>query len=433
MRSRFWRCPSRVRGLLRLPGEAYWFRGEFHFGGSENQRKEWAIGRAITIERESLLGIGCRAMASSKTPICEEPARGFYADPGQFLALSGLDSLRNMLGGGSLPPPIRYLCGLQLSAVEPGRVSFTMPVTTWLYFPQGIVSGATLSLLVDMPLGCAVQTVLPPATPFSTTEISFKFLRTIAPRSGTLTATGRLIHAGKTIAVSLVEVTDDTGRLLAVATSRCAILPPIAAPRDLVEQALENPPRLTEPEWPSPHPYQRPVKGEVLRQEVWDRMSGLAVMRALIAGELPAPPISHLCGIAPLDAEEGSTRWRMPASDWLCTPVQGRLYGGATAFLAGTAIDGAVQTTVPAGAAFASVDLKVYFLRPVSPDGRDLVAHGTIMHRGRSVVIGTSEVFDADGKKVSVATGSALVLPSRPATVTTELAPPQPLDVADDE
>jgi len=33
----------------------------------------------------------------------------------------------------------------------------------------------------------------------------------------------------------------------------------------------------------------------------------------------------------------------MPASEWVSTPVQGRLYGGATAFLAGTAIDGAVQ------------------------------------------------------------------------------------------
>jgi hypothetical protein len=56
-------------------------------------------------------------MASGEMPIWEEPARGFYADPGQFLALSGLDSLRSVIEGGSLPPPIRYLCGLQLSAV----------------------------------------------------------------------------------------------------------------------------------------------------------------------------------------------------------------------------------------------------------------------------------------------------------------------------
>ena len=368
-----------------------------------------------------------------ETPIWEEPARGFYADPGQFLALSGLDSLRSMFEGGSLPPPIRYLCGVQLSAVEPGSVTFTMPVTDWLLFAQGVVSGATLGLLVDLPLGCAVQTALPPATPFTTAEISFKFLRTVVPRSGTLTARGRLIHAGKTIGVSLVEVTDDAGRLLAVTSSRCTILPRVAAPWEIVEQALKNPPRLTEPAWPSPHPYQRLVKGEVLAQEIWDRRNGLAVMRALIDGEVPAPPLHHLCGIAPIEADEGSTNWKMPASEWLCTPVPGRLYGGATALLAGTAIDGAVQTTVPAGTAIASVDLKVYFLRPVVPDGRDLVARGTIIHRGRSVAIGTSQVFDADGKKIAVATGSALILPGRPATVTTELTPPHPTAAADDD
>jgi uncharacterized protein (TIGR00369 family) len=372
-------------------------------------------------------------MASSETPIWEEPVRGFYADPGQFLALSGLDYLRSVFEGGGLPPPFSYLCGVQLSAVEPGSATFTMPVTDWLLFPQGAVSGATLSFLVDAPLGCTVQTALPPATPWSTAEISFKFLRTVLPRSGTLTARGRLIHAGKTIAVSLVEVTDDAGRLLAVTSTRCAILPRITAPWEVIEQALKNPPRLTEPEWPTPHPYQRPVKGEVLPQEIWDRMSGLEVMRALIKGELPAPPLRYLCGILPLEAEEGRTRWKMPASEWLCAPVQGRLYGGATAFLAGTAIDTAVQTTVPAGTAFAPVDLKVYFLRPVSPDGQDLVAQGTVIHRGRSVAIGTSQVFDADGKKVAVATGSALILPGRPATVTTELTPTYPLDAADDE
>jgi len=372
-------------------------------------------------------------VSSSETPIWEEPPRGFYADPGQFLALSGLDYLRNSLEGGGLPPPIAYLSGLQLSAVEPGSVIFTMPLTDWLLFPQGVVSGATLSFLVDLPLGCAVQTALPPATPFSTAEISFKFLRTVAPGSGTLTARGRLIHAGKTIAVSLVEVTDDQGRLLAVTSSRCAILPRVAAPWEVVEQALKNPPRLTEPEWPSPHPYQRPVKGAVLPQEIWDRMSGLDVLRALIKRELPAPPLSHLCGIVPLDAEEGRTRWKMPASEWMCAPVQGRLYGGATAFLAGTAIDGAIQTTVPAGTAFAPVDLKVYFLRPVLPDGRDLVAQGAVMHRGRTVAIGTSQVFDANGKTVAVATGSALILSGRPATVTTELTPPHPIGSPDDE
>jgi len=370
-------------------------------------------------------------LPSPSALVWEEPVRGFYTDPGQFVTLSGLDLLRSMLEGG-LGPPVRYLFGLAPTSVEPGGVTFTMPVTGWLLFPQGVVSGATLGILVDAPLGCAVQTALPPATPFTTAEISFRFLRTVVPRSGTLTAKGRLIHAGRSTGVSLVEVTDEAGRLVAVTSTRCAILPRVEVPWEVIEQALKNPPRLREPDWPSPHPYERPVTGEVLAQDIWDGMDGLGVLRSLIAGDLPAPPLARLCGIAPVEAQAGETTWKMPASEWLCAPVQGRLYGGAIAMLAGTAIDGTVQTTLPAGTAFAPVDLKVYFLRPVSPGGRDLTAKETVIHRGRSMAIGTSEVFDADGKKVAVATGSAVLLPGRPATVTTELTLPQPDESEDD-
>ena len=373
-----------------------------------------------------------KASRSAQRPIWEEPVRGFYTDPGQFVTLPGLDLLRTMLDGG-LGPPIRYLFGLAPTAAEPGGVTFTMPVTDWLLFPQGVVSGATLAIVVDAPLGCAVQTALPPATPFTTAEISLRFLRTVVPQSGTLTATGRLIHAGKTTGVSLVEVTDQAGRLVAVTSTRCAILPRVQVPSEVIEQARKNPPRLQEPDWPSPHPYERPAAGQVLPQEIWDSTDGLGVLQSLITGDLPAPPLAHFCGITPVEAKAGTTTWTMPASEWLCAPIQGRLYGGAIAMLAGTAIDGAVQTTLPGGTAFAPVDLKVYFLRPVPPDGRDLVARGTVIHRGRSMAIGTSEVFDADGKKVAVATGSSVILPGRPATVTTELTLPDLAGSEDDQ
>ena len=48
---------------------------------------------------------------SAQAPTWEEPVRGFYTDPGQFVALSGLDLLRSVLEGG-LGPPVRYLSGL---------------------------------------------------------------------------------------------------------------------------------------------------------------------------------------------------------------------------------------------------------------------------------------------------------------------------------
>jgi acyl-coenzyme A thioesterase PaaI-like protein len=45
------------------------------------------------------------------------------------------------------------------------------------------------------------------------------------------------------------------------------------------------------------------------------------------------------------------------------------------------------------------------------------VAHGRIVHGGRRIAVANTELFDADGKAVAVATGSAMVLPGRPASL----------------
>src|ERR1700730_13736536 len=125
------------------------------------QGRCWAILKVM--EKSQRMNPGLPG-PSAQTPIWEEPVRGFYTDPGQFVTLSGLDLLLSVLEGG-LGPPVRYLLGLGLTAVEPAGVTFTMPVTGWLLFPQGVVSGATLGVLAAAPLGCAVQTPLPSATP----------------------------------------------------------------------------------------------------------------------------------------------------------------------------------------------------------------------------------------------------------------------------
>ena len=85
--------------------------------------------------------------------------------------------------------------------------------------------------------------------------------------------------------------------------------------------------------------------------------------------------------------------------------------------LADAALQSAIQTTAPAGCAIASLDLKVNFLRPAPTDGRDLVGVGTVVHRGRSLVIANAEVVNAEGRRVALATGSTLLLPGHRASL----------------
>jgi uncharacterized protein (TIGR00369 family) len=80
-------------------------------------------------------------------------------------------------------------------------------------------------------------------------------------------------------------------------------------------------------------------------------------------------------------------------------------------------LSAAIQTTLPAGTALAPIDLKVNYLRPLSSDGREATARGTIAHAGRRIAVAHAEVRDADGKQVALATGSAMILPGRAASL----------------
>jgi len=160
----------------------------------------------------------------------------------------------------------------------------------------------------------------------------------------------------------------------------------------------------------------------VVPQEVWDRTSGLEVYRAIIARELPPPPLHFLTGGRFTEVGEGTAVFVQPSTEWLNSSARA-MYGGAIAFVADLALAGAVHTTLPAGTVFAPLDLKVNFVRPVFADGRDLTARAQVTHRGRSLAVATCEVRNADGKQVAVATGSSVILADRSWTAERPVVP----------
>jgi uncharacterized protein (TIGR00369 family) len=90
------------------------------------------------------------------------------------------------------------------------------------------------------------------------------------------------------------------------------------------------------------------------------------------------------------------------------------LYGGAIALLADAALSGAVMSINPVGGSFAPLDLKVNYLRPVLPDGSLMTAHATVIHRGRSMAVATAELTNEQGKRIALASASAMLMPGRP-------------------
>jgi uncharacterized protein (TIGR00369 family) len=231
------------------------------------------------------------------------------------------------------------------------------------------------------------------------------YLRPAFPDGGTIACRGRVIHAGRSLALSEAVVTDGAGREVAHATSRCFIFPPLDSPPP---PPAERPQR---PVYDTPDPYQRPAEGVVLGAGL-DDLSGLEVWRRCVEGEIDGPPIAYLTGAKPVAVEEGSTTWEMPASPWLCSPT-GFVEGGFLVYLADCAVTTSSHTLVPAGTACAAIDITVKFIRPAPPDGRTLTAVGRVVNHGKSLSVATAEIRNADGKLVATALGSSMLLPGR--------------------
>jgi uncharacterized protein (TIGR00369 family) len=299
------------------------------------------------------------------------------------------------------PPPIHHLTGLSPAESGLGTSTFTMPASPWLQTTvPGLMTGGVLAFLADGPLGTAIITVLPPLGYMTTSDLSLSFLRPASLDSGTLIGSARVIHGGRSVALSEISIDDAHGHHLAHGTSRGFVLTAPGAP-DAEERE--------QPRYETPDPYlRRPVAGRPIDHEEWSRISGLEAMRRCIARET-VPPIYHLTGLHPVEADEGSCTFAMPASPWLCSP-QPVLYGGSIALLADAALSCAVMTTIPPGWSFASLDLKVNYLRPVAPDGSMLHAHGRLVHRGRTMALAEVDLLNEDGRKVAVASSSAIVL-----------------------
>jgi uncharacterized protein (TIGR00369 family) len=340
-------------------------------------------------------------------PIWEEPVRGTFGDPSPLL-LAGVDRMRLSTRGQGPRPPIHHLTGLSPVEAGIGTSTFSMPVTPWLLSTvPGLMTGGILAFLADGPLGTAILTLLPPLGYMTTTDLSLSFLQPGTLESGTLVGRARVIHAGKSVALSEVMIEDGLGRHLAHGTSRGFLL---AAPG--ADTATED--LVTQPAYPTPDPYlRRPVLGSPMSQEEWNRTSGLEAMRLCISDRSLAPPIHHLTGLRPIEALEGRCSFVLPASPWLASP-QPVLYGGAIALLADAALSGAVMTINPAGGSFALLDLKLNFLRPVLPDGGLMTATATLAHRGRTMAVATAELYNEEGKRIALASASAMLLPNRP-------------------
>jgi len=137
-------------------------------------------------------------------------------------------------------------------------------------------------------------------------------------------------------------------------------------------------------------------------------LAGLDFLRKIIAGELPQPPIAHTLDYALLEIEPGRAVFGFQPSEIHYNPI-GMVHGGIPCTLLDSAMGCAVHSTLPAGAGYTTLELKVNMVRPLN-DGVPLVrAEGKVIHAGRQVATAEGRIVGPDGKLYAHATTTCLI------------------------
>ncbi len=123
-----------------------------------------------------------------------------WADPAASAAAArqqdGAAFLRAILAGEVAGAPIAQTLAFAPVLVEPGTVVFAFTPAEFHYNPIGTVHGGVISTLCDSACGCAVHSMLPAGSYYTSLDLSVKFLRPVSTGTGPMTCEGTVIHLG---------------------------------------------------------------------------------------------------------------------------------------------------------------------------------------------------------------------------------------------
>ena len=133
----------------------------------------------------------------------------------------------------------------------------------------------------------------------------------------------------------------------------------------------------------------------------------LEQIKMIQRGELPLPPVATLIGLTVGSVEPGRVAMEMNAGPQHANPM-GTLHGGILCDLADAAMGMAYASLLDEGEAFATLELKINFLKPVWT-GR-LTATGRVVKGGATVGLVECDVHDDKDRLVARASSTCMTL-----------------------
>lgn len=141
-------------------------------------------------------------------------------------------------------------------------------------------------------------------------------------------------------------------------------------------------------------------------------MSGLELLRGIVAGRVPAPPIGRTMGFRLVEVEPGRAVFEGRPGPHLLNPL-GSVHGGVALTLIDSAAGCAVHSELGPGIGYTTVETKVNFTRPIAPEGGPVRCEGRVVTRGRQIATAEARLLSAEGRILAHGTSTLIIFGPR--------------------
>ncbi len=148
------------------------------------------------------------------------------------------------------------------------------------------------------------------------------------------------------------------------------------------------------------------------RPEQFAGKSGLEIFEAMLAGEIPIPPISQTLDFLLVEARPGHAEFQGRPLFAHYNPL-GTVHGGWIATLLDSAVACAIHSLLPAGKTYTTLELKVNFVKGLTDKVPLVRAIGEVIYRGGKIGTSHGRLVGPDGTLFAHATTTCIVLDAR--------------------
>ena len=140
-------------------------------------------------------------------------------------------------------------------------------------------------------------------------------------------------------------------------------------------------------------------------------LTGLEYMRQLLTGEREPSGMARLMNMRLVEVEEGRAVFAVSPDERHYNGL-GIAHGGLAATLLDSALGCAINTAMPAGRIFTTLEMKINYVRPMRRETGEVLCEARVLHAGGRVATAEGRIVDAAGKLYAHGTATCMLFRS---------------------